>query len=654
MPFRIDLSNIQNPKVWTSDSETPLAYELQRLYDSEDSEAYAKKLAELRAKIVEEEGPTAKDHHDFRLTDGKIFEIWDKNVKQAVSIQFMVKGSVITWSFNAPKDVTQQSWRDEVFNTAAIAHQSVGHGCETYYRGSNAYHLKKMHSHRGESDYNHNHYRLKQDMPLTPKEVEEHLRAFYNQKTGKKFLPHPGEVESIINKYKIYWAEYDLDPRYSKYYPLVDSSKRRVFFDQLLAATNPKQQDEAVHAFLSKLKVNIGPIPKADTELTKALIGLGTVAAKDIEKLRAAMERAASSEFKDLEDVMDFAVEARLHPPEKYAAFILSFNEVVSKANFTKDFEVIKGKMPPDDNEVSEEDDYTPYPSVDVQGPHSRGSSPSSSVSSGSPSDQYDSAIDQIMTWDDDVEFKLFAEALTNRCRSIDDVTLGTLRPDEFRKALRLYNAMKCLNDGKVKVEGAGARFSEELYTSVTKMRSEINGMVSVEEDPGAALAPFFKWIKTAPPKLEEWLAWVETNGSRGLGAEIAHTREQHGSRITRSSFFVPMDDRGPKAEVASVFNLKAKSNSPEDKLAFTARQYLQSIMHLLGDEKYLQKSKVADVVIDILEGRKSIDKLQPALEANAQWDEAEKVDPIIKGTLTDLVAATQMLKAPPTATATY
>lgn len=73
MPFRIDLSKIQAPKVWTSDDTTEDARELQRLYDSEDSRAYTEKLAELRTKI----GPKARETHDFRLTDGKIYEIWD-------------------------------------------------------------------------------------------------------------------------------------------------------------------------------------------------------------------------------------------------------------------------------------------------------------------------------------------------------------------------------------------------------------------------------------------------------------------------------------------------------------------------------------------------------------------------------------------------
>ncbi|RUR13734.1 hypothetical protein [Legionella sp. km772] len=239
---------------------------------------------------------------------------------------------------------------------------------------------------------------------------------------------------------------------------------------------------------------------------------------------------------------------------------------------------------------------------------------------------------------------------------------LGELRPEDFRKALRLYNAMKHLNNGRITVEESSeqfsmisekskksveSRFSPELFAQVISMQSEISGMVSVEQDPGPALSHIFEWIKTASPELEKWLAWVEENGSRGLGAEIAHTREQEGSKITRHSFFTEMDDRGPNSKVANVLSLKPKSESAEDQLAFKVRTYLQSVMHLMGEEVYVHKSKVADVLIDIIEGKKSYDELAPALETYPRWNEVEKADPVIKGALTALVTETQELKAP-------
>ena len=107
------------------------------------------------------------------------------------------------------------------------------------------------------------------------------------------------------------------------------------------------------------------------------------------------------------------------------------------------------------------------------------------------------------------------------------------------------------------------------------------------------------------------------------------------------------MDDRKPGSAVANVLSLKAKSNSPEDQLAFAVRQYLQSIMHLMGDETYIAKSKVAAVLIDVIENKISYDELQPALDTHALWSEVEVKDKIIKGALTDLVKAAHELRGP-------
>ena len=110
------------------------------------------------------------------------------------------------------------------------------------------------------------------------------------------------------------------------------------------------------------------------------------------------------------------------------------------------------------------------------------------------------------------------------------------------------------------------------------------------------------------------------------------------------------MDDRKLGA-TPNVLSLKPKSPSKDDMLAFAVRQYLQSIMHLMGEATYVDKSKVADVLIDVLEGRKTFDKIQPALEEFTRWNEVEKKDKIIKGALTDLVEQTQHLKGPETPT---
>ncbi|RUR13733.1 hypothetical protein [Legionella sp. km772] len=398
MPFIVDLRTMQQPKIWTSRADTDAARRLQALYDKEDSEGYKKLLAELRAEYVKEKGNDKRELHDFRLTDGKVFEIWDTGRTEPTSIQFMVKGSVITWSFRAGKDETHQTWRDKVFNTAAIAHQNVEHGCETYYRGSNAYHLKKMHSHRGESDYNHNHYRLKEDRPITPKEVEEHLRAFYNQTYGKEFIPEQSEVDSIIGKYKMYWAEYELDPRYNKHYPIVNHTKRSVLFNELLDAMDDEQREKALDNYCAKIGVAQPNVRQAYEKLMTEAKAIGVVGHFTREVLKDTMERAAGSEFKSADAILRIAQMEALYPAARYVKFIAAFNEFNSVVNFSNDFHATKGYWPPDDYEVSEDDEYSSYVSLDVEGTHSKSGSPTSSVRSGSPSEQYNNAIDQMMT----------------------------------------------------------------------------------------------------------------------------------------------------------------------------------------------------------------------------------------------------------------
>ncbi|NDH09511.1 MAG: hypothetical protein EBY16_07875 [Gammaproteobacteria bacterium] len=645
MPFRIDLRTMQQPKLWTSEVSDK-AKILQKFYDSQDSEGYAQKLAEFREEIALK-GAT-KDEHDFRLTDGKIFEIIDTGKLISVPVQFMVKGSVITWSFTAPKDETHQSWRDMVFNTAAVAHQSVELGCETYYRGSNAYHLKKMHSHSGESDFNHNHYRLKQDHPITPKEVQEHMRAFYNQSNGKKFIPDWKEVEEIIEKFKIYWAEYELDPRYAKYYPLDEPVARANLFKVILGTQNIEVQQLAINDFLLQLGVNLELLPQTSKKLTlvlDAISQLGAMDPKAIEKLYEAAvvlknEPFPSHYISALVAETHVSQEFPLQDYKPYGELLEVFNEFTARANFCKDFHAIKGIEPPMDNEVNESSPYVVYQTINL-GSASEGSSlvSSKSIRSGSPREQYTTAIDQIQTLDDAVEFKLFAQALTNRCRSIDDAMLRELTPEDFRRALRLYNAMKCLNNGIV-TDSEGKRFNKSIFDQVVQLKSEISGLVSVEEDPGPAMTHLFNWIREAPPKLEEWIKWVETNGSRGLGSELAHTREVSGQR-TRF-FGVIMDDR-PES-VANVSALRPKSDAPKDMLLFNVQQYTGSIMHLMEDRTYQSKAKVGMCIIEILESEKSLSSLEEVLDSNPEWNAKEITDQHIKGELKHLVEETQEL----------
>jgi hypothetical protein len=203
MPFTYELSKRHFAKLHDSDATTPRAVVLQQLVS--DTSAYESKLEEFGAL-----------GYKFRLTDGKVYEISEGKKTCELSIKFQVKGSVITWAFIAPRDETYQEFRDLLYGSAAKAHDKVEAGCEKYYRGSDSYHLKKMHTSAQEAGFNHNHYRLSNGLDVTPKEVAEHLREFVNLPHGKFFFPDvtevdakgvhgrvSDEVESVIKKFTV-------------------------------------------------------------------------------------------------------------------------------------------------------------------------------------------------------------------------------------------------------------------------------------------------------------------------------------------------------------------------------------------------------------------------------------------------------------------
>lgn len=201
MPFTIELNNSQKTEKWTF-KRTNSADQLQDLLDKDDRVGYIELL-----KTLSETGK-------FTRTKGVVYEMFDEGETIIVPVRFQVKNSVITWAFVAPMDSTHQSFRDEVFNTAAKAHACVTNACQTYYRGTNHYHLKVMHSYAEESEFNHNHYRVQNKEPITPLAVYEHLFAFCAQIEGKKFIPTTQERDEIILKYAIFWAEYNSDINY--------------------------------------------------------------------------------------------------------------------------------------------------------------------------------------------------------------------------------------------------------------------------------------------------------------------------------------------------------------------------------------------------------------------------------------------------------
>jgi hypothetical protein len=71
-------------------------------------------------------------------------------------------------------DETTQTFRDELYSSAAIGHLKVEKHCERYYRGTNSLHVKKMHTNEAESGFNHNHYRVSEG-DVTPADVLQHL-----------------------------------------------------------------------------------------------------------------------------------------------------------------------------------------------------------------------------------------------------------------------------------------------------------------------------------------------------------------------------------------------------------------------------------------------------------------------------------------------
>ncbi len=117
----------------------------------------------------------------------------------------------MTWYIVAPMDETHQSFRDEVYQSAAIGHLKVDNHCERYWRGTNSFHVKKMHTSENESQFNHNHYRVRDDRDITPIDVEQHLMGFVEaQRTlglvdgpTEKFLTTE-EASQIVTDFKIY------------------------------------------------------------------------------------------------------------------------------------------------------------------------------------------------------------------------------------------------------------------------------------------------------------------------------------------------------------------------------------------------------------------------------------------------------------------
>lgn len=199
-PFFIFLDKTHTlPKV-TSDATTSEAKELQLLVDSSNKVAYRKKIEEY------------KEHGlDFRITKGKVYQIAYKGETIDVRIALQVKGHSLTWYFWAPDGMDQypQEFRDKLYNAAAIAHKEVDDGCDLYYRGSNAVHVKLMHHIESESGHNHNHYRLKGNKSYLPNDFNQHLQALKKSEFHDLFFKQ-GEIDNLCNEFGEFYKKWTI------------------------------------------------------------------------------------------------------------------------------------------------------------------------------------------------------------------------------------------------------------------------------------------------------------------------------------------------------------------------------------------------------------------------------------------------------------
>jgi hypothetical protein len=178
---------------------------------------------ELDNKILE----FMEDDHFFRLTEGKFYEVVPGDYKE-VRLKIQVKEGTINWYFaDIGHDETTQEFRNQVFRTAALGHLLVDGACAKYYRGTNAMHVKRMHTSENEAKINHNHYRV-HDNHVTPAQFKAHLEGFLKAQKAydieNKFLSE-AEVVELIAEYQDF--DNQLDEKDSNL-----KTKRELFHEQ--------------------------------------------------------------------------------------------------------------------------------------------------------------------------------------------------------------------------------------------------------------------------------------------------------------------------------------------------------------------------------------------------------------------------------------
>lgn len=578
MPFSIDLETTQKTRQW-SFKQTEEALQLQALLDKGNRKGYIERLRQLN------------NSHKFTRTQGTVYELFDEGEIIDVPIKFQVKKSVITWSFIAPFDKTHQSFRDEVFNTAAKAHACVANSCETYYRGTDHLHLKEMHSYPEEAFFNHNHYRTADGDPITPVEVYQHLFGFYAQQEGRKFIPFAQERDKIILTFAVYWADFNADIRYVAFSFLHGEGGDEQVLSQLkkiacIGRLTPDQADKEIDAFF-------------DSEHGQNMLRL-----------------AQSQGFPRIERTRKFIKYQYREMYKKYAPAIEQ--EIAST---------------------------TSMESVPASSTHS---SPSTGSRS-SPRDEYLAGPDQAFDEIDRLEYETFARDLTKHCQSVKKELLQDLDLVDFRKGLMLYYALCTAQKSAASYpKEKGIRFHKDFLTNelIEQMLIELpclkpGSSSALEKD---LLKKLLEWVKEAPPELEEWINWVRVNGSRGLGAEIGGVRSKTG-QIDLSQA-IPKDDREASDNVAEIdferVDLRAvfyphiplsqeitkgnETDAHSDILMKQLNHYLQDIIkQRMGSpsqrvEPFKAKVQIIEMALSVLKDRTNVKELITLSSSSQEW----------------------------------
>jgi hypothetical protein len=586
MPFEIELLKQQITNKWTLE-QTKEALELQNLLDKDDRSGYGVRLIEL--------SQASNGAHEFTRIKGKIFEFLNKNEKIEVSIKFQVKKSVITWSFNAPKDITFQSFRDQVFNTAAIAHSCVDNSCETYYRGTDHLHIREMHSCEEEARFNHNHYRTADGGHVTPIEVYQHLVAFYAQKEGRQFITSIEERDDIILKYALYWADFNADINYVV----------------LFLMNNQRVYQQVDKKLLDIAKIGQLTPDQADAQLDKFF---SSTHGRNI--LSLAYKRGLP--YSNLKDIKEYL-------KSTYRDLYLKVSPPIKKA-------------------IASDPSLEPI----KEGETNTGSPNSSTSRRLSPRDEYMSGPEQQLDEIDKLEFQIFASDVTKHCRSIDKRLLQDLELEDFRKGLLLYHALRTAQkSSEFKPTQGGQRFHSDLTTDA-KIREMLTELPSLQVGStessigGLLLNKLINWVKSAPPELDEWVAWVKVNGSQSFGASISDVRLVDGT--VNLSTPIPKPTRKEKGRLSdidfdegalrSVFLPKSQTTAPsratsetqgklKEELGYELKQLVTQQMSInkLDQKVFQAKVKVIEIALSVLSGNSSKKDLVTAMNDNKEWN---------------------------------